>query len=203
MRDLTRRFAMSGALCALGGCSALGALNDATKPLNTYELRPAAGSRAGRKTRRTLLVARPQASAVLATDRMMVKPDAISVTYLPDARWGDELPVLLQSLIIRSIAGTERVGYVGSSDGGPVPDKALLSRLDAFEVVQEPDGRFTARVDINLSLINDGTQSVVASRRFEDTEPLSQDDVATIVQGFQAILNRTLPRIANWAVAGL
>ena len=132
MPILTRRIALLGAACALGGCSTLTSLNAASKPLNTYDLRPATGSKRGGRTSRTLLVAKPQASAALTTDRILIKPEPASITYLPDARWSDEVPAIVQSLLIRSISETGRIAYVGPSNAGPVPDKALLVRIDAM-----------------------------------------------------------------------
>ncbi|MEO9824616.1 MAG: ABC-type transport auxiliary lipoprotein family protein [Paracoccaceae bacterium] len=80
-------------------------------------------------------MAKPQASAARATDRIMVKPDPAAITYLSDADWSDELPAMLQAQLIRNISETGRVAYVGRTDAGPVLDKALLVRLDAVEVV--------------------------------------------------------------------
>ena len=113
------------------------ALNTAAAPFDTYDLSPAAGiDDRDRAVRAKLLIARPEASAAIATDRIMVRSDGATITYLPDARWTDESPLVVQSLLIRSIAATGRIGYVGRSEGGPVPDAALLVRMDAFEVVR-------------------------------------------------------------------
>ena len=95
-KTLSRRVALLGGISALGGCSAVSALNSAAQPLDTYDLLPANGSQTGRRTSRTMLVARPEASAAIATDRIMIMPGAASITYLPDARWSDELPLVLQ-----------------------------------------------------------------------------------------------------------
>jgi len=197
---LTRRIALLGAASALGGCSAVSALNSAAQPLDTYDLLPVAGSRAGRRTSRTMLVARPHAPAAIATDRIMVKPDRVSITYLPDARWSDELPLVLQSLLIRSISGTGRIGYIGQSDGGPVPDSALLVRMDAFNVNVLEGGALNVVVDITLTVLDDRDQRVIATRGFALAAPLSDDIPATIVATFQAVLNDLLPSMADWAL---
>jgi cholesterol transport system auxiliary component len=201
MQTMTRRAAIIGALSTLSGCTAITSLNSAAAPLDTYDLRPAAGSKSGGRRSRTLLVARPQASAALATDRIMIKPDAVSITYLPDARWVDELPAVLQSLLIRSISETGRIAYVGRSDAGPIPDKALLVRIDAFEVNALGNGTFDVTVDLDLTMINDSTQRVVASRRFLKTAQVGSDQVTEIVGGFQAVLNDLLPAMSDWAIA--
>jgi cholesterol transport system auxiliary component len=201
MRNLTRRTALLGSLSLLGGCSALSALGTATQPLDTYDLLPVSASRQGRRTAQTLLVARPQAPAALNSDRIMIKPDPAAITYLPAARWSDELPALVQSLLIRSISGSGRVAYVGRSDAGPVPDKALLARLDAFEVNTRAEASFDARIDLELTLVNDSDQRIVASRRFLRTTPVASDDITDIVKAFQTMLDEMLPEITDWVVA--
>lgn len=200
MSNMTRRAALLGSLTALGGCSALSALDSATKALDTYDLVPATASQNGRRTSRTLLVARPQASAALTSDRILIKPDPASITYLPDARWSDEVPAMLQSLLIRSISGTGRIAYVGRSDAGPIPDKALLSRLDAFEVITLPDETFQARFDVELTVINDRDQRIVGTRQFLKTAPIESDGVKDIVAAFQAVLDEVLPNISEWVI---
>lgn len=197
---MTRRFALLGGAASLGGCTALTSLNTAATPLNTYDLIPASGSAGGRRSGRTLLVARPDAAAAIATDRIMIKPSPLAITYLPDARWADDLPEVMQSLLIRSIAGTGRLGYVGPGEGGPVPDVALLTRLDAFQAEVTGDV-LNVTVDMTLTLLRDRDQRVIASRVWRQTAPAADDSPAAVVAAFQAALNTLLPEMANWAAA--
>ena len=120
---------------------------------------------------------------------------------LPDARWVDEVPAVVQSLLIRSISETGRIAYVGRTDAGPIPDKALLVRIDAFEVNALESSAFSVTVDLDLTLINDSNQRVVASRRFSQTDLVASDDVSRIVAAFQHVLNDLLPAMSDWAIA--
>jgi len=201
MTPLTRRTALLGSLFALGGCSTISALNSATQALDTYDLVVPALPQRGARSAQTLLVARPQASAALSSDRIMIKPDPASITYLPDARWSDEVPALVQSLLIRSIAATGRIAYVGPSDAGPVPDKALLTRIDAFEVNALPGGLFEVVLDMEITLVNDADQRIVASRRFAQRAPAASDGITQVVGAFQQGMNAALPEIAAWVIA--
>ncbi|MEB8387228.1 ABC-type transport auxiliary lipoprotein family protein [Rhodobacteraceae bacterium KMM 6894] len=197
---LTRRAAMLGAVATLGGCSALSSLNASATPLDTYDLVPAGGSTSGRRSNRTLLVSTPEAPAAIASDRIMVKPNAVAITFLPDARWADTLPAVMQSLLIRSIAATGRVGHVGPSEGGPVPDVALLSRIDAFQV-DVSEAAFTTSVDISLTLLRDSDQRVLKTRSFRSQVNAASEAPEDIVAAFQSILNTLLPEMANWAAS--
>lgn len=197
---ITRRTAIIGAASALSGCNAVASLNAAARPLDTYDLTPAAGTTSGRRTTRTLLIARPEASAAIATNRIMIKTGPASISYLPDAQWSDDLPLVLQNLLIRSISGTGRIGYVGQSDGGPIPESALLVRLDAFEVLAAIDGTFNANIDMTLTILNDRTQRVVATRRFSQSVVIPDDTATSVVDAFQSGLNVLLPIASDWAV---
>jgi cholesterol transport system auxiliary component len=110
------------------------------------------------------------------------------------------LPAVIQSLLIRSISETGRIAYVGRTDAGPIPDKALLVRIDAFEVAVLGDGRFEVQVALDLTIINDRDQRVVASRRFTQSSAVASDDPKVIVAVFQAVLDGLLPSMSDWAI---
>lgn len=201
MPVLTRRTFVGGAaLSLLGGCSALSTLNTASEPLDTFDLHPAAGARGGARTSRTLLVARPQAPAALASDRILIRPDPVSIAYLPDARWTEELPLVLQSLLVRSISETGRIGYVGRSDAGPVPDKALLVRIDAFEVKAQADGLFEVVVEVDLTILRDRDQRVISTRGFAQSAQTADISPKSVVTVFQGLLDVLLPTMSDWAI---
>ncbi|EKE44878.1 hypothetical protein OCGS_0913 [Oceaniovalibus guishaninsula JLT2003] len=197
--SLTRRAALLGAAASLGGCNAISSLNAAATVLDTYDLVPPAAPTQTRRSGQTLLVARPVAPAALTSDRILVRPTPVSVTYLPEARWSDEVPALLQTLLVRSIAATGGVGYVGPSEGGPVPDRALLGRIDAFEI-DVRDGAMIATVDFDLTLLRDRDQSLIASRGFRLSAPAVNDTPLAVVAAFQRIVDDLLPQAADWVV---
>jgi cholesterol transport system auxiliary component len=198
---MTRRAVLLGAASSLGGCSALSALNTAAEPLDTYDLVPAAGSKTGRRSIAKLLVARPEASAALVTDRIMVRSDGAAVAYLPDARWVDEAPLVMQSLLVRSIAATGRIGYVGRRESGPVSDAVLLVRMDAFDVSVAPGGEVRTQVQIELTVIDDRDQRVLGSGSFLQVAAAANDSPPAIAAAFQAALDALLPTAADWVLA--
>jgi len=198
--NLTRRSACLGAFASLSGCNALSALNTAALPMDTFDLRPAPGSQKGPRNAAKLLVARPEASAALATDRIMVRSEGAQITYLPEARWVDEAPIVLQGLLVRSIAASGRIGYVGPSEGGPVPDRALLARMDAFEVTIEPGGGVLVMVDLSLTVLNDRDQQVLGIRNFVQAAVARNDSPSAIAAAFQAALDELLPEAADWVL---
>ncbi|WP_299359816.1 ABC-type transport auxiliary lipoprotein family protein [uncultured Paracoccus sp.] len=200
IRHLSRRAALLGAVASLSGCSALSALSGSRTALDTFDLAPASGTVTGSRSSRTLVVARPEAPAAIATDRILVRPDPRSVTYLPGARWSDDVPLLLQSLLIRSVAGTGRIGYVGQVENGPLAERVLLARIDAFQIEADPARNLIARVDMELFLLNDVDQTLIASRRVAGSAPAASDSAPAVVAAIQAVMDELLPAIADWVV---
>ena len=72
MQHLSRRATLLGVVAALGGCGALSALSGAGTALDTFDLTPASGAPAGGRSSRTLVVARPDAPAVVAAFQAVV-----------------------------------------------------------------------------------------------------------------------------------
>lgn len=200
LRPLSRRAAVAGALTMLSGCAALSALGGGTA-LDTFDLTPPSGAPGRPGSSRTLVVARPEAPAAIVTDRIVVKPDPGSITHLPRGRWSAEAPLVIQSLLIRAISATGRMGYVGQVENGPVADRVLLARIDAFQAEADPAGTLVARVDLALTLLNDADQSLVASRSFAGAAAAANDGAAAVVAAFQAVMDHVLPRAAAWVVA--
>ncbi len=202
---LSRRALVLGGLSALPGCSAVSALNDVSRPLPTFDLRPVSGDTSGPRSRATFLVTDPVSPAVLATDRILVRATPATISYLPDARWSDDLPTLLQSLIIRSLSLTGRVGYVDPPGEGPVPDFALLGRLDTFDVVDISETAqaeaFVARVSLNMTVLRDDTQRVIATRTFDGSAAVPDISPLSIVSTFQSLLDAILPALTSWVIA--
>ena len=197
---LTRRTFTLGA-AALPGCTAINSLNEAALPRDTFALQPVSISAQGRRSTRTLLVLEPTAPAAIATDRILIRENPLSVTYLPDTRWADTLPQMLQTILIQSLAGSGRVGFVGAQGAGPVPDTVLLTRIDAFGVDQRPDGSFGARIALELTVLRDQDQRVLGTRRFDQTALVANDRADTVVRAFQALLDALLPQAVDWVLA--
>ena len=188
-------------MLGLPGCSVLGALNDAAVPRDTYALQPVSISSQARRSSRTLLVLEPTAPAAIAIDRILIRQDPLSVTYLPDERWADTVPRMLQSILIQSLASSGQIGFVGAQGAGPVPDVVLLTRIDDFAVNQQADRSFDVRVSFELTVLRDRDQRVLGTRRFATVLPIADDRARTITRAFQQALETLLPQALVWVLA--
>lgn len=196
-RTISRRHIMLGALF-LPGCTTLSRLNAAATPRDTYDLLPANLPASGSVTRRNLLVADPTSAAVMATDRILMRPAAQSIAYLPDARWSDTVPGLVQSLLVRTLSSSGQIGFVGTPNAGPIPDVVLLTRIDRFDVDVSAGPQYRAALVLDCTLLRDSDQRVITSRRFSQSSPIASDAAPAIAATFQNLADQALPEIAQW-----
>ncbi|MCU0854067.1 MAG: ABC-type transport auxiliary lipoprotein family protein, partial [Rhodobacteraceae bacterium] len=82
----------------------------------------------------------PSASGAIDTDRILVRPTATQVAYLPDARWTAAAPVMLQSALVETFLRSNAFRYVGRRPLGVSGDVALVSDLVDFGAEVRGDG---------------------------------------------------------------
>ncbi|MBO6866835.1 MAG: membrane integrity-associated transporter subunit PqiC, partial [Thalassococcus sp.] len=133
-----------------------------------------------------------------------IKPGALSAQYLPSARWGETVPVMVQSLILRSLQQTEALRYVGREPLGLSGDVAVVTDVIDFQAETAPDAD-TAEVKLRLSvqLVREQDIRILASRTFTATAPSASLDNADVVAAFDAASDSMMRDITDWIVGGL
>lgn len=203
-RRIARAVGLAAALGLAAGCSTLSALGTSTAALEAFTLTPAAAQAAGGRLDRQILVEAPTTTGALNTDRIMIRPGPLQVQYLPGARWIDPVPVLVQSLMVRSIADSGRVRYVSPPATAVFPDYALQIDVRDFQAEigppQGPPVRVVVRLD--LALVRETDRTIVGTRRLERTAPAASVEAGAVVAAFQAAMQGVLAEGTAWAVAG-
>jgi len=197
---MSRPLFLSFAAAALTGCTALGALDRAAVPLDVYELRAPDAAPAARSAQGIhFIVEVPSAGGAIDTDRILIRPTPSQVTYLPEGRWSEAAPVMLQTAMVETFLRADAFRFVGRRPLGAAGDVALVSNLTDFgaEVVPGTDG---AVVEMTLvaRLVREDDAEVVASRTFTRSIPVPDTSTPAIVAGFEAVSNAVLSDLAAW-----
>jgi cholesterol transport system auxiliary component len=198
------RRALIGGIAALGllpGCAVLSALGSAQGPSAAFDLAldrdmPAAGAPIGTE----LVIALPATSGALATDRILVRPAPIEAQYLPDARWTEAAPQVIQTLLVRGFEATGGWDHVGRASFAGPPDHLLVSDLVAFEVVLGADGAAGVRAALAAQLLAEGGARRLGARRFEAAAPIADLDPETVAAALNAAAGEVLAALAAWAI---
>ncbi len=188
-------------LLSLAGCSALGALNQPKR--DVFELLPASDAPVACRAGATeLVVELPKARSTLDTDRIMIRPSALQAQYLPDAQWGDTVPVTLQTLLVRSFARYPAFGHVGRTPLAGAGDYALLSEIEDFNAVRTETG---ARVVLSVTaqLVHEGDARVAARGRFQAVRELGSTATPDLIAGFDAAQRELVGQITAWGLGAM
>ncbi|PTN03601.1 cholesterol transport system auxiliary component [Rhodovulum imhoffii] len=190
-------------LLALPSCSMIEALDSASRPLDTYELRAVTAPpvSARRTLSRELVVERPGAGGALDTDRILVRPNPLEAQYLPGARWTNPAPEMLQTLLVHRLEASDGFTYVGRRPLGASGDYVLLSELTDLQAEIVPaDGSVMARITLRARLIREDDASVIAQDRFSAEAQAASDKATDVVNALDAALSEITPRLTGWVL---
>lgn len=193
-------------LALLAGCSTLQAIGDASTPLDIYDLRAPTGAPVapGAPLARDVIIEVPTTSGVLNTDRILIRPDALQAQYLPDVRWGDEVPIMMQTLLLRTLENTGGLRFVGRRPIAGSGDFAIVTELVDFQAELAEDGE-GADVVIRMTsrIIRERDAQVIATRQFSTRAIAGSTDTRALVEAFDAASDQVLIEFANWTMATL
>ena len=193
-------------LPALAGCSALSALGDATEPLAAYELRPPFDLpvATGRPRALEVIVELPTTGGALETDRILIRPSPLEAQYLPDVRWSEPAPVMIQTLMLRSLDATRAFQYVGRQPLGAGGDYAIVTELVDFEAQLDAGGD-SARVAVGMivRIVREDGVRIVASQSFAASEAAASLDDAVLIEAFDVASGRMIAEAVIWILANL
>ena len=190
-----------GALALLPGCGALSALSDATAVLDAYELRAPAVPQAGRMLTRGLSIEPPGTTGALDVDRIMIRPNPVQSQYLPGARWSDDMPRMVQSLMLRSFEDTGALSYVGRRPLGGSGDVALISEITDFQAELSGDeSSAVTRIRLTARMVRENDASVLARRSFQAVAPAASTETLDIVQAFNDASDEVMVDLVRWGL---
>lgn len=188
------------ALAGLAGCGALSAATRASGPLDTYTLSPLAPRERPAAGRDHLVVELPTSAGELAGDRILIKPSPLQAQYLPDARWAEPAPAMLQSLLISSLLNTGRFRLVGRVGAGLSPDYTLMTELLSFqgEVTGRLPTSVQVRILLQMTLIREADRAIAGTRSFSSVGAVPSDSTAALIAGLDTGMQAILTDVVEW-----
>lgn len=197
-------FALAAASLALSGCGVLSTLSGGPR-LDVFELLPhdVTPKSCGRGRGGELVVEQPKARTTLDTDRIMVRPNALQTQYLPDAKWGDTVPVTLQTLLVRGFGRYDAFRHVGRTPLGTSGDFALISEVNDFNAEVTAEGATVVRMSVDAQLIREADARVVSRSRFQVVQPSASTATKDLVVAFDAAGQTLVSQMTAWGLQGV
>lgn len=184
------------ALALVSACSIL----PKPDPSDVYRLVSAQPTTQGTPVSWSLRVSKPQTSEFLDSPRIAVVPDGNLISSYANSRWSDPAPVLLRNRLLDGFQRDGRVTLLSTDETNLQADYELGGQLQAFQ----SEYRGTA-VDVvirlDARLVRGSDQRIIASRRFEVRQPLTDAKVPAVVEGFGQAGDKLNKQVADWVVA--
>jgi cholesterol transport system auxiliary component len=190
-----RRLLLTSALLSLSACSIL----PKTEPLDVYRLPKTDASAAAHSVAPwSLRVVRPKASETLDSSKIAVVPQGDVISSYKGARWSDSAPTLLRNRLTDAFYSDGRVQSISTDDSNLLADFELGGELQAFQSEYHGTSiEVVIRFDARLS--NDH-QRIIASRRFEVHQAVSDKQVPAVVTSFGQASDRLAAQVLQWTV---
>ena len=202
-RPLLRRglkaIAASIVVLALSGC---GDLLSAGPPPTFYTLSPKSTfPKDLPEVTWQLVVEHPLASGMLSTQRIALTQDPVQIQYFASARWTEQAPRLVQTLLVESFENSNKIMAVGRMAIGLRSDFNLKSELREFQAEYDKKGEPpTVRVRVNTKLILQSKRQIVASKTFESLIKAENTSMYAVVRAFDRALGKVVKKIVGWTL---
>ncbi|MBV7549237.1 membrane integrity-associated transporter subunit PqiC [Pseudomonas sp. PDM26] len=171
------------------------------EPFEVYRLPSAQGASANHGTpqRWSLRLSKFQSSEALNSPSIAVIPQGDVISHYQGSRWSDPAPVLVRNRLLEGFLHDGRVPLLSTDDSIFQTDLELGGNLQAFQTEYQGTNA-SAVVRLDALLVRSYDQRILASRRFEVRQPLSDVRVPAVVVGFGQANDQLAAQVVNWAV---
>lgn len=185
----------------LTACSA--SLINAGPPADLYNLTPKSTFTADLpNVDAQIVVEEPLADGGLDSSRIALRPRPTELKYFAESRWTERAPRMVQTLIVESLENSGRIVSVGRQSIGLRSDYNLKADLREFQAEyysgmnSPPD----VRVRINVKIVQQPRQIIIASRSFEHRVTAAGTAMPLVIDAFDEALGKVLKHITEWTL---
>lgn len=183
------------ALALVSACSIL----PKADPSDVYRLASAQATNQAAPVSWSLRVNKPQTSEFLDSPRIAVVPNGDLISSYANSRWSDPSPVLLRNRFMDGFQRDGRVTLLSTDDTNLQSDFELGGQLQAFQS-EYHGSAVEVVIRLDARLVRGSDQRIVASRRFEVRQPVSDTKVPAVVAGFGQAGDQLNKQVVDWVV---
>ena len=201
---MKRTYRLAGSLVIAASLSLLSACSILPKPeiVDVYRLpaaqAPVTASQSA-PVKWSLRLEKPMTTGALNTQNIVVVPEGNLISNYKGARWSDTAPVLLRNRLLEAFLQDGRIQGLSTDDSNLQSDYELGGELLAFQTHyngKNPE----VLIQYNARLVRSSDQRVIASKRFEARQPLSNPMVPGVVAGFGQASDVLMPQVVQWVM---
>jgi phospholipid/cholesterol/gamma-HCH transport system substrate-binding protein len=148
-----------------------------------------------------LVVPEPSALLALNSDKIKVRPaEGAESSDIPDARWSDNIPILLQEKFIQSFENAGYSSAVSRPRDGFEAAYQLVLDIRSFSLVSgaEPHGE----LEFEAKILGPGGK-IIAAKSFHTTAPATGTDAVAAAAALNQAFAEATKELVPWAVEAI
>ncbi|MCE1117587.1 MULTISPECIES: ABC-type transport auxiliary lipoprotein family protein [Pseudomonas] len=197
MSPSPRLLALAVALSLASACSIL----PKNEPVDIYRLPVHQAVGSATPASWSLRLNKPLASEALAGPRIAVIPQGDVISSYKGARWSDPVPMLVRNRLLDGFQRDGRVQRLSADDANLQADYELGGELQAFQSEYRSAEQVEVVIRYDARLVQGRSQRILASKRFEVRQPLTDKQVPAAVAGFGAASDQLARQVIDWTVS--
>ncbi len=148
-----------------------------------------------------LVVPEPTTLMGFNTDKILLQPSAGESVPVANARWGDNLPILVQAKVIQSFENAGYAKSVSRTRDGVAGDYQLLIDIRRFQIAtaSEPG---TAEIDFMVKIV-DKEGKIVNASSFQGSAPVTGTGAQAYVNAVDEVFAKLMSDLVAWVTAAL
>lgn len=195
---MARTAALALAVATLAGCSLLGGSRD---PATIYapQVQPVPDP-SWPALDWQLSISRPEASRIVGTTRIAVRPEPGELQVYKGALWAKAPDEQLQDALLRELEASGKLHAVARQGSGMAADHRIELDLRRFDADYAGNAVPAATIEVGAMLLGNDERGVIASRTFTRAVPASGTDIAQVSQAFGQAVQEIAHDIAGWTL---
>lgn len=147
-----------------------------------------------------LSISRPEASRMVGTTRIAVRPEPGELQVYKGALWAKAPDEQLQDALLRELEGSGKLHAVARQGSGMAADHRLELDLRRFDADYAGNPVPAATIEVGAMLLGNDNRGVIASKSFTRAVPAAGTDPAQVSQAFGQALQAIAHDIAGWTL---
>lgn len=147
----------------------------------------------------SLRIDTPHAERMIDSSRITVLPQGDEISVYKGARWSDTATTLLRNRFVDAFRDNGRIAGLSSDETSLQADYSLSGDLRAFQSVYE-NGQPVVVIRFDARLVKNNGLRIVASRRFDITQPVGGTAVPQVVAAFGQATDALAAQLVTWTL---
>jgi cholesterol transport system auxiliary component len=147
----------------------------------------------------SLAVQRPITDQTRGSVRIVVRSPNSRLSFYPGVAWLDEMPDMLQALMLQAFVDSTRIGSV-ARPGAAQARYNLMAEVRRFDAVEEAGGGLSVELELQTGLVEARTGRMVANRVFRSESPVAGNGIDALTGAFETALDNLVTSVVSWTL---